>query len=81
VYVENVGKEPQTMFASNQYLYDTEGRRFEADASLSDELFFKELNPGLQTVGTIKWKVPFGIKADYLELHDSLFSGGVKIEV
>jgi hypothetical protein len=82
IYVENVGDEPQTIFATNQYLFDTEGRRFEADSSASsDSLFLKELNPGLQTTGTIGWKVPFGIKPDHLELHDSLFSGGVKLKV
>ena len=31
--VENIGNEAQMMFASNQYLFDTKGRKFSADAT------------------------------------------------
>lgn len=80
--VDNIGDEAQTMFAANQYLYDTQGRRFEADSSASsDQLFLAELNPGLSAAGVIVWKVPSGFKADRLELHDSAFSGGAEVKV
>src|SRR5450759_2466057 len=41
----------QTMFASNQYLFDTKGRKFSADATAnmyddSAKLMFEEINPG-----------------------------------
>jgi hypothetical protein len=80
VTVENIGDEAQTMFADNQYLFDQRGRRFEADnLSSSDALFLQELNPGLTTSGTIVWRVPSNFKPDHLELHDSIFSGGVMV--
>jgi hypothetical protein len=69
------------MFASNQYLFDDRDRRFAADDSLTDPLFFQELNPGQRVRGTVVWKVGSGTKADHLELHDSLFSGGVEVKV
>jgi hypothetical protein len=79
--VENIGGDPGTMFASNQYLFDTEGRRFEADSSLTDPLFFEALNPGRSVSGTVAWKVASDFQPDHLELHDSLFSGGVEVKV
>lgn len=79
--VENIGKEPGTMFADNQYLFDTQGRRFAAESELTDALLFEELNPGGNVRGTIKWRVPAKFKPDHLELHDSIFSGGVEVKV
>ena len=79
--VENIGNEPGTMAASNQYLYDDQGRRFARDRSLTDELIYEELNPGQRVRGIIVWKVGSGTKADHLELHDSAFSGGVEVKV
>jgi hypothetical protein len=82
VTVENIGDEAQTMFADNQYLFDQRGRRFEADnLASSDALFLQELNPGLATSGTIVWRVPPNFKPDHLELHDSVFSGGVTVQL
>jgi len=82
VAVENIGDEAQTMFASNQYLFDAQDRRFEADsAASSDSLFLQDINPGLTAKGTIVWKVPSNFNADHLELHDSAFSGGVTVKL
>jgi hypothetical protein len=79
--VENIGSDPGEMFAANQYLFDTSNRKFEADSSLTDALFFQELNPGQKVSGKVIWRVPGGFKPDHLELHDSAFSGGVEVEV
>jgi hypothetical protein len=82
VAVENIGDESQTMFAANQYLYDDQGRQFEADSvASSDSLFLQDLNPGTTAKGTVVWKVPANLKADHLELHDSAFSGGVEVKL
>jgi hypothetical protein len=82
VAVENIGDEAQTMFATNQILYDTQGRRFEADSGASSEqLFLAQLNPGLSAAGVIVWKVPAGFNPDRLELHDSAFSGGAEVRL
>jgi hypothetical protein len=80
IRVENIGNEPQYMFADNQYLFDTRERQFSAETTL-DDLWIKELNPGLTVRGTVVWNVPAGFKPDHLELHDSAFSGGVTVQL
>jgi hypothetical protein len=84
--VENVGNEAQTMFASNQYLFDTKGRKFSADATanLYDEsakLMFEEINPGNSLKGFVYFDVPKGTAVSKLELHDSMFSGGIGVRL
>jgi Domain of unknown function (DUF4352) len=79
--VENIGSDPGEMFADNQYLFDARNRKFEADSSLTDALFFQELNPGQKVSGKVIWRVPGGFEPDHLELHDSAFSGGIEVMV
>lgn len=82
--VRNDGNESQTMFSSNQYLYDKRGRKFEVDSSAelwadTTEVSWEKINPGNSVKGTIYFDVPDGIKLDYLEVHDSMFSFGTEI--
>jgi hypothetical protein len=84
--VENIGNEAQTMFESNQYLFDTTGRKFSADstASLYDDsakLMFEAINPGNSINGNVYFDVPIGTKVSKLELHDSMFSGGITVRL
>ena len=84
--VENVGNEAQMMFASNQYLFDTNGRKFSADpeANIYDDtakLMFEDINPGNSIKGYVYFDVPKGTKVSKLELHDSMFSGGITVRL
>lgn len=79
--VENIGSDAGYMSAGDQYLFDAKGRKFSADESLLDPLFLEQLNPGRSVEGVVVWKVPEGIKADHLELHDSPFSGGAELDI
>jgi hypothetical protein len=84
--VENIGNEAQTMFASNQYLFDTKGRKFSADATAnmyddSAKLMFEEINPGNSLKGFVFFDVPKGTKISKLELHDSMFSDGIEVRL
>ncbi|MDF2143826.1 DUF4352 domain-containing protein [Knoellia sp. p5-6-4] len=84
--VENIGDEPQSMFADNQHAFDTKGRRFSANsmASMADEssqVLWEEINPGNAVKGTVYFDIPKGAKLTSLELHDSAFSGGVKVRL
>ena len=84
--VENVGNEAQMMFASNQYLFDTNGRKFSADpeANIYDDtakLMFENINPGNSIKGYVYFDVPKGTKVSKLELHDSMFSGGITVRL
>jgi hypothetical protein len=84
--VENIGNEAQTMFASNQYLFDTKGRKFSADATAniyddSAKLMFEEINPGNSLNGFVYFDVPKGTNIRKLELHDSMFSDGIAVRL
>lgn len=84
--VENIGDEPQSMFTDNQYAFDTKGRKFSANsmASMADEssqVLWEEINPGNAVKGNVYFDVPKGAKLANLELHDSAFSGGVKVRL
>ena len=44
-----------------------------------NKTFLEDINPGNSVVGTVVFDVPKGTKVTELELHDSAFSGGVKV--
>lgn len=74
------------MFADNQYAFDTKGRKFSANpmASMADEssqVLWEEINPGNTIKGKVYFDVPKGAKLASIELHDSFFSGGVKVRL
>lgn len=84
--IENVGDEPQTMFADNQKVFDSEGREFSADTASMLYLegastWIKEINPGNTLKGELLFDVPADASLDYIELHDSMFSGGVEVSL
>ena len=82
--IENIGDEPQSMFADNQYAFDAKNRKFSADSEASiyddsSQVLWEEINPGNSVKGKVYFDVPKGAKLTHLELHDSMFSGGVKV--
>ena len=82
--VANIGDEPQSMFADNQYAFDDKARKYSANsmASMADEssqVLWEEINPGNSVKGTVYFDMPKGAKLAKLELHDSMFSGGVTV--
>ena len=84
--VENIGDEPQSMFADNQYAFDGKNRKFSANstASMADEssqVLWEEINPGNSVKGRVYFDIPKGAKLTSFELHDSMFSGGVKVHL
>ncbi|MFD0854136.1 DUF4352 domain-containing protein, partial [Actinomadura adrarensis] len=85
VTVKNIGDEARTFHNSSQYLYDTGGRKFESDGEagivMGDEskAFLEDINPGNSVKGILVFDVPKGVKLKSIEMHDSMFSGGVTI--
>lgn len=85
--IENVGDEPQTMFADNQKIFDSQGREFSPDTSamiyMEDgaDAWLSEINPGNTLEGKLLFDVPVDAELDYIELHDSVFSGGVEVSL
>lgn len=84
--VENIGQEAQTLDGSSQYLYGTGGQKYDADTEaaiyLDDaQTFLEQINPGNAVNGIVVFDIPKNAKPAKIELHDSLFSGGVTVEL
>jgi hypothetical protein len=82
--VENIGKEAQTLDGSAQYLFGSGGQRYDADSEaaiyLDDaQTFLEDINPGNAVDGIVVFDIPKDAKPTRLELHDSVFSGGVEV--
>jgi hypothetical protein len=86
VKVENIGDEAQSMFGDNQLLFDQQGREFSADTEAAMYLdnaqtLWEEINPGNTLNGIVVFDVPKNAVPTSLELHDSMFSAGVKVSL
>ena len=87
--IENISDEAQSLFSNDQKLIDSKGREFAADDTAtiyassggSGSTWFDEINPGNSVKGDIIFDVPKGAKITTAELHDSSFSGGVKVDL
>jgi hypothetical protein len=84
VTVKNIGAKPQTLIDSVQKVRDGEGREFTTDSTAAivikgNDVFFNEINPGNAVKGTLVYDMPKGAKPASIELHDSMFSGGVTV--
>lgn len=78
--ITNIGDRPNSVAVSAQYLFDTQGRRFEPEFDWTSDLAFADLNPGQSVSGTLTY-VLSGATPAHLELHDSIFSGGVEVSL
>jgi len=84
--VENIGDEAQFFSGDDQSLVDTEGRTHSADTAAAIFLgdsnsFINEINPGNKVDGVVVFDIPQNATPATLELHDSMFSGGVEVAV
>ena len=81
--VKNIGDEAQSMSSSNQYLYNSEGQQYSATStfSLENDLLYQSINPGNMVDGVILFDVTPGMSPSSIELHDGIFSDGVKVEL
>ncbi|MEV0684408.1 DUF4352 domain-containing protein [Nocardia sp. NPDC050378] len=82
--VTNIGDKPQSYFASNQKLFDDQGREFENDTMAGinvndDSAMMSDINPGNSVDVVVVFDVPAGTVPASLELHDSMFSGGAQV--
>jgi len=79
IRVTNTGNEPRDFFVSNQKLLDMNDRKYEASSQAGMNL--NDNSSGINPGNSIEVKVPFDVPQELdmkaLELHDSMFSGGV----
>ncbi|MER7333528.1 MULTISPECIES: DUF4352 domain-containing protein [unclassified Micromonospora] len=85
VNVKNIGKEAQLLDGGSQKAYAADGTEYSSDteaglyANEDQSTFFEEINPGNQVTGVFVFDIPKNVKLTKLELHDSMFSGGVTV--
>jgi hypothetical protein len=87
--VTNIGNQSQTLDDSSQYVYDA-GRKYSANSTADLYLsgsngqgstWLNDINPGNTVVGKIAFDMLAGDKAVKIELHDSMFSNGVIVQL
>ena len=87
VSVKNIGSEAQTFDASNQFVFDAQNHKYSADSTASDyanpsgSTFLNDINPGNSVSGIVVFDIPKGVTPTVAEIHDSAFSGGVKVNL
>jgi hypothetical protein len=85
--VKNIGDKPQSFSPSAQKLFDAEGRSFESDTMAqvalgdSDVPVYDNINPGNGVDVKVVYDMPPDAVPTTIELHDSVFSGGVKVSL
>lgn len=81
IKVENIGNQSQYFSSSSQYLIDSENRKLSASSSATfshnTNAWLKEINPGVSITGDVVFDVAKNAKISKIELHDSMFSGGI----
>ncbi|MBE3011710.1 DUF4352 domain-containing protein [Microbispora sp. NEAU-D428] len=84
--VKNIGDEAQMFTDSAQKLIDAKGRTFDADSGAAiwlqdSNAFLENINPGNSVNGLLLFDVPKNLTLKAIELHDSIFSGGVTVSL
>lgn len=82
VTVSNIGDSATTLLDSNQTLIDDQGRQHETSSSsiwLDEAISFDDINPGNSVRGMLLYDIPTDAVPVSIELHDSMFSGGVTV--
>jgi hypothetical protein len=87
VTVKNIGTVPQTFDGSTQKAKGKTGVTYSDDgvaelyANNDNQTFLDEINPGNSVHGILVFDIPKDAQISTLELHDSMFSGGVTVTV
>jgi hypothetical protein len=82
--VHNIGNESQSFFAANQKLFDSAGREYSPDSQADmwrNKQIQTDINPGNSVQAKVAFDVPPGTQPTTIQLHDSMFSGGVKVSL
>jgi hypothetical protein len=82
--ISNIGSEAQSFLGDNATLFNAEGQQFSADTEAAFYLensssLYEEINPGNTLNSKVVFDVPAGMVPTSIELHDSMFSGGVTV--
>jgi hypothetical protein len=85
--VTNIGYDPRSLRATDQFLINTSGQRYATSAAITflqgtEQVFVAKINPG-QTVdqAPLLFDVAPGTTISTIELHDSATSNGVRVKL
>lgn len=90
VTVKNIGDQAQSLYSGNQYLYNAQNQKYSADdlatidaapLGSTGSSWFNDINPGNGVEGVIVFDIPKNQTPVSAELHDSVLSGGVKVNL
>jgi hypothetical protein len=86
VTVKNIGNESESFMGAEQKLFDEQGREFDASSEAAIYLddsksLYEKINPGNSVDGVVLFDIPKDVKPSAIELHDSIFSGGVRVSL
>ena len=84
--ITNTGNKPQSFFGDNAKLFNAAGQEYSADTEAAIYLedsssLYEEINPGNSLKSKVVFDVPAGTTPTSIELHDSVFSGGVTVDL
>jgi hypothetical protein len=83
--VENVGAEPRMFTDADQKAFNLAGMSYTTDPSaanyINEEELPMDLDPGQRVTVTLVFDIPKDEKLSRLELHDSPFSTGVRVDL
>jgi hypothetical protein len=81
----NIDDERQSFLPNNQKLIDSAGRLYAADAiaavKMNHRSMVVDMNPGFNITLKVPFDVPAGTMPAAIELHDSVFSDGARVQV
>jgi hypothetical protein len=86
VSIKNISDKPVYLSSSDQKLFSVDEKEYAVDTEASiyledNSVIFDELNPDVLLEGKLVFDVPKELEVSHLELHDSPFSGGVKVNL
>jgi hypothetical protein len=86
--IKNIGDKAQSLFADNQKLVDGSGKEYSYASTATiyaaptgGSTWYDQINPGNTVTGDVIFDVPAGVTPVTAVLHDSSFSGGVKVSL
>lgn len=87
ISVKNIGDQQQMFIDSNQKLLNAEGQQFSPDStatlykSNNSNVWLSQINPGNTVEGMLVFDLPKDQTPAVAQLHDSAFSGGIKVNL
>ncbi len=84
--ITNIGNEAQSFLGGNATLFNAQGQEFSSDSEAAIYLedsssLYEEINPGNTLASKVVFDVPAGTVPSSIELHDSMLSGGVTVNL